>query len=370
MSEYNPMEELGLTHDKLLICSTRGFLVQNDVTRDICERFIDKGDRFYDLISRFDDIVSYVLNREQDRPGNTSRIIAPYLRAYGATDYSMYSFCKQDIRLMPEAQRVIRYFQELLPSFIITMSFKHEIMALTEALGIPPEMINCSQLTLDDADFTRQESRSLKECSNKLSALPLSKHSYKVGDPMAADKKDIDLINTVDEMLHNAKMGSGTESILKNMSVIGANEKTYWVLDMRNRTHIDLCGLAYIGGDNTDFQAMDIIRDGHGLSMSFNGSEIATHGANIAVISRDCTAAAVLVQEFYNEGIEAVYDLVANWDRESLRKRDCPDRNLMDYMLKINPKKLPEVYAVDRKNVEEIATKSDAYRKKLLRAYQ
>jgi energy-converting hydrogenase A subunit R len=115
-----------------------------------------------------------------------------------------------------------------------------------------------------------------------------------------------------------------------------------------------------------DYQAMDLVCDSGGLAMSFNGSEFAVHGCNIAVLSRDCTVAAVLVQEFYNEGIEAVFDLVGNWNRETLKKADCPDRCLMDAMIAANPKKLPEVYIINNSNVKDIAEKSNAYRKKLL----
>ena len=73
-----------------------------------------------------------------------------------------------------------------------------------------------------------------------------------------------------------------------------------------------------------------------------------------------------MVAEFYNEGIEAVFDLISNWDRETLRKRDCPDRRLMNAMLAANPRKLPEAHIVDQDNVTEIAEKSDKYRTKLL----
>jgi predicted HAD superfamily phosphohydrolase len=101
--------------------------------------------------------------------------------------------------------------------------------------------------------------------------------------------------------------------------------------------------------------------------MSFNGCDFAVRKSNVAVMSRDCTVAAVLVQEFYNEGIEAVFDLIENWDRETLKKKDFPDPYLMSAMLESNPKKLPEVHIVNRDNMDEIAKKSDRYRKKILR---
>lgn len=65
-------------------------------------------------------------------------------------------------------------------------------------------------------------------------------------------------------------------------------------------------------------------------------------------------------------GIEAILDLAANWERPYLKRCEFPDRNLLDRMLAAHLRKLPEVYAVDKRNVDEIATKSAEYRKKII----
>ena len=111
---------------------------------------------------------------------------------------------------------------------------------------------------------------------------------------------------------------------------------------------------------------MELVNESGGLALSFNGEDFAVRGSNVAVLSNDCTVAAVILQAFYNEGIEAVLELAGSWDRRSLKELDFPDRYLMDAMLAANPKKLPEVYAIDRKNVDEISKKSAAYRRKML----
>jgi hypothetical protein len=70
MAEYDPMEELGFVHDKQLVCSSLGFLQMNNSTRDICKKFIKNGEKLYDLVSRYEDVVSYVLNRDENRSSN------------------------------------------------------------------------------------------------------------------------------------------------------------------------------------------------------------------------------------------------------------------------------------------------------------
>jgi energy-converting hydrogenase A subunit R len=368
MAEYDPMEELGFIHDKQLVCSCLGFLHTNNSTRDLCSKFIRNGDKFYDLIARYEDVSSYVLNRKDNRSGNTMRALTPFLKAFGATDYAMLQCCKESLRLMPEAKKVMNYLTDVLPTFVSTSSYEHQVMALCEALELPISICDYSTVDMDSYDMSRSEGRSIRDFASRIDALKVPRSEYRLNTPVSLDKDETKLIEVMDDIFDNKIKELTCNSLMTGMKSVGANEKAYALLDIRKRTMIDFDGTAYIGGDLMDYQAMDLIRDGSGLSLAFNGSEFAVHGSNIAVISRDCTVAAVLVEEFYNQGIEAVYDLVSNWDRASLKKMDCPDKALMDTMLAANPRKLPEVYIVNRSNVTEIALKSDAYRKKLLRS--
>lgn len=365
MGEYDGLDELGLTHDKQLICGCKGFLQTNDSTRDLCGRFIQNGEKFYDLVTRYDDMVAYVLNRDGGRSGSTVKFVAPFLKAFGATDYTLHQCCDSSLRVMPEAGKVMRYLMNLLPTFISTSSYEHNVMALCDRIGMSRELADCSQVSLDDYDLSRQEGRTLREFASQITSLRLPRHEYELNVPLEMEECEIALITAMDRIFDDKIGKMDANRIMTEMKSVGANEKAYTVLDIRKRTLIDLEGTAYIGGDMIDYPALDLVKDGGGLSIAFNGSEFAVHGCNIAVMSRDCTVAAVLVQEFYNEGTEAALDLANNWDRKTLEKRDCPDRHLMDAMLLANPRKLPEVHVIDRSNVTEIGKKSDRYRKKL-----
>lgn len=365
MAAYDPMEELGFIHDKQLICSCIGFLQTNNSTRDICTKYIRDGDRFYDLVSRYEEIVSYVLNRD-GRSGNVMREIPPFLKAFGATDYGVLQTCKESLRLMPQAEHVMNYLTDTLPTFVLTTQYEHQVLALSDALDLPVSVFKNSTLCLDDYDMKRPEGRSIREYAGTITALRMPRNIYRLNTPVAMDADDSKMITILDNIMDSKLKNTESGSLMDASLPLGSNEKAYSLLDIRKRTMIDFDGTAYIGGDMNDYQAMDLVRDGSGLALSFNGSEFAVHGCNVAVMSRDCTAAAVLVAEFYNEGIEAVFDLISNWDRETLRKRDCPDRRLMNAMLAANPRKLPEAHIVDQDNVTEIAEKSDKYRTKLL----
>ncbi|MEA4976973.1 MAG: hypothetical protein VB016_00230 [Methanomassiliicoccaceae archaeon] len=366
MGEFDTLDDLGFINDKQFVCSCWGFLTRNNGTRDICERFIRNGGHFYDVVSRYDSLCAYVLNRDDSRSGNTMKMIAPFLKAFGATDLQIYGASADSLDLMPGAGQVMRYALNVMPTFITTSLYEHDVMNVCEGLDIPMGNISYTELSLDGHEITRQEGRSLREAASDIASLKIPKMEYKLNVPMELAADDVKILKKLDEVVADMVPMQSSGSIMRSMNSIGSNEKAYTLLEIRRKTSVDLDGTAYIGSDTSDYQAMELVNESGGLALSFNGEDFAVRGSNVAVLSNDCTVAAVLLQAFYNEGIEAVMDLADNWNRKSLKSWDFPDRYLMDAMLAANPKKLPDVYVVNRKNVDEISKKSVDYRKRIL----
>lgn len=366
MSEFDTLDDLGFINDKQFVCSCWGFLTRNNGTRDICERFVRNGGHFFDVISRYDSLCAYVLNRDESRSGSTMKIIAPFLKAFGATDMLLHSTSAESLDLMPGSGQVMRYALNVMPTFITTGLYEHDVMNICNGLDIPMGNISYTELGLDGNEMTRQESRSLRDAAAEIASLRIPKTEYRLNVPMELDPYDVKILKKLDEVTADMIPMQSSGSIMRSMASIGSNEKAYTLLEIRRKTSIDLDGTVYIGSDTSDYQAMELVNESGGLALSFNGEDFAVRGSNVAVLSNDCTVAAVLLQAFYDRGIEAVLELAQNWDRESLKALEFPDRHLMDSMLAANPKKLPEVYAVNRKNVNEIAEKSSEYRKKIL----
>ncbi|MDR0509378.1 MAG: hypothetical protein LBG63_06140, partial [Candidatus Methanoplasma sp.] len=314
-----------------------------------------------------DDVVSYVLNRSEGRSGNTVRFIAPFLKAFGMTDYAAMEYSGRCLKLMPEAKRVMRHLMDTLPTFITTSSYEHAVLNLCNELDVPRAVVDCTDVAFDNYDMSRQEAKAIREMAGIITNLKMPRQEYELNVPVKLHQDEVNMVMTLDEIFNERFRDMPASEMMRQFRPVGANEKAYFLIELRKRTQIDFEGTAFIGGDITDIHALDTVKDRGGLAMSFNGCGFAVRKSNIAVISRDCTAAAVLVQEFYNEGIEAVLDLVERWDRETLEKKDFPDPYLMSAMLASNPKKLPEVHIVNKDNVDEIAKKSAEYRKKLFR---
>ncbi|MCQ2079584.1 MAG: hypothetical protein MJZ38_06000 [archaeon] len=371
MDEVNPMAEMGFVHDKQVIVEAQGFLTPSNTIRDLAVEFIENGGKVYDLIDRYDNVVTYVLNRDNlGNDSDSSKLIAPFLKASGASDYTVQKFYSERLPLLPGAKDVMEYFLNTQPTFVDSRMYYHAALALCEKLNIPPEMVTSTNLELDPVELPYRTRMEVQAMAREISKLKISKTKYELNVPIGLDDDEVAMINTLDDIFLKRLQKNECMEILQTMSTIGPNEKAYGLLDIRKNTQVDLDGTVYIGGELIDFQVMDLVKDGNGLSMSFNGTEFAVHGCNVAVLSEDCTVSAVLVAKFYDTGIQGVFDLIENWNRKYLEKTDFPDRNLLNEMLRRHPRKLPEVYRVTRDNVDEIAAKSDAFRNKLFKKYR
>ena len=365
--EYNPMEELGLTEDKQLIMSCDGILSSNDYARDLCARSIRNGARFFDIISRYEDLSTYAVERDESKMHQTMKMIVPFLKAFGMTDHFAYEFAKEDLKVMPGAASTANYLRNLLPTFVATSSLEHHMMALCDSIDFPIENTTCTKAEFDETENDKMEDRRLREIANTISSLRLPKTLYTVTEAEFLDDDDAKILSELDDIFNEQLPKMEAWKACKDLLAIGANEKAYALLEIRRKTEIEFNSTAFIGSGINDFQALDLIRDSEGLAIAFNGSEYAVRGCNIAVMSSDTIVLDVLIGEFYNEGIQAVYDMADNWNYDYLRTCKCSDRNLMDRMLDTFPRKLPVVKRVGRRNVKAVIEESDAYRRKLKR---
>lgn len=363
--EYDHMAELGLTEDKQLICSDVGFITRNDPLRDLCCRFVRDGGKIYDVLSRYDMLISYALSRDDGNCGSVGRLLVPILKACGVTDKSAYDVCAESLRLMKGVDVTYRYLGSQLPTFFCTETYEHQMLGLAEKLDIPLHSISCNMFSFDELELPKPEARAIREALPHIASCMISQESYITGEAKYLTREDSILIDTVDAKL--VKLLAKTEimeAVRKTLKVSG-NEKAYGILELCRKNEIAMSETAVIGCRNSDFPSMDIVRDSSGLALAFNASEYAVRGANVAVISDRPIVAAVLVNEFYNGGIESVHEMIKNWDIEKLKERPCADRNLVNELIAEFPSGLPEVFWITKKNLKKVIQKSNEFRKKL-----
>lgn len=364
--EFDPTVELGLPPDRYMICTCWGFLTKNNDIRDLCGKFIKDGEHFFDVVERYDRLTAYVLNRDENTAGSYYKWCVPFLKANGATDHLLYKYSKESLELMPNARRTITYISNLLPSYITTSVFEHGMMEIQERLGNPLCQISDTKLCIDQCMMGRSEARGLKDVADSISSLKIPGDFYELNVPTELKPEDVEIIRYLDTVFPGKISDAGAMGLMESTDAMTSHRKAYRMLDIRRLTAIDLDSTMYIGSSATDFQPMNLVYEAGGLSMAFNGEEFAVRGSNIAVLSEDTTTASIFASVFADKGSLTAYETAENWSRDYLRKMDFPDQNLLDTFLREHGDALPEVYAIDESNVDEVSKRSDLFRKNVL----
>lgn len=358
MAEYDHMAELGLTEDKQLICTDVGFITRNDPLRDLCQDFVRNGGRLYDILARYDLVTSYALSRGDANCGTAAKRLVPILMANGITDGAAYDVCSKRLEFMPGAEKAFGYLSRQLPTYICTETYEHQMMLLAEKLDLPMENISCNGFSFEDFELSKPDARKIRDLLSQLGNMRISDEHYTVSERKYLTVEDNEMVNILDRDLIKAiDKVEMMDSVRKELKVAG-NEKAYAVLELCRKNEIPVSETAFVGTRDSDFAAMDIVRDSTGLALAFCATEYAVRGCNVAVLSDRPIVAAVLVNEFYDGGIESVREMIDHWSPEQLESWPCADRHLMNEMLAQFPKGLPEVYNVDRNNLKEITAKS------------
>ncbi len=341
--ECNPTEDLGFREEKQLICGCDGIVTSNNFSRELCKNLIRNGDNFFDVIQRYEEISYFALNRSDGRLQPATKMLIPFLKAHGITDYFAKEFAKKNLELMPGAKESFQHIFSTLPLMISTSTFEHNVMALSEKLGLMIFNFSYSRADFDSFEFTREESKKLREIAGTISSLKVPNTRYTFEEGEVVSDKDAQIIEVLDDLFLGEIPKMNIEEKYDSVFSISTSEKAYTLQHLRNAMNIDYSDTVYVGNKHSDSVAMEFVHDSDGLSMSFNGSEYAVRSSNIAIMSPDTTVIAILATEFYDHGIESVYDMVENWDRKSLQNRPFVCRNLMDKFLSEHPKKLPKV---------------------------
>lgn len=364
--EYDHMAELGLMEETQFICSDHGFMTRSNPIKDLCARFVSNGGRFYEVMSRYEDILVFALGKDNVDPGSVNIWMVPFLKAGGVTDESAHSFCKASLQMMPDAGTVFRYIQSQMPAFISSGSYEHHLMGMADEEGIPLTNVSCNTFSFDSIKVSRPDAKVLRSIVDSTTSTRLQDEMYSVTQSEYLNKYDSKLVDALDDRFMKVVSKMEFYPDLKKHVTIAGNEKAYSVLELCRKKEIQVSSTIIVGGDNSDYPAMDLVRDSNGLSISFIGSEYAVRGSNVAILDGHPITVAVLSMEFYNGGIESVYDMIEHWSVEDLRRRPCADRNLMNRFLVQFQNGLPEVHRVDESNRKEITIRSNSLRKRIL----
>jgi energy-converting hydrogenase A subunit R len=347
---------------RIFVTDCEGPVSKNDNAYELTSHFIPNGDKFFSVVSRYDDALADIIKKRGYKAGNTLKLILPFLKAYGVTNQKMIDFAAKDIMLLPGARDTMQFVQEIMPSFIVSTSYEQYVSALCNAIDFPHENTYSTQVDIDKHQISKEEVRTLRQLTKEIAAMhgfeiPRNANSLEHFSPY--DRATIKRLN---DIFWNKIPKMPISKMFGEVNPVGGEEKAKAINVIVAETGSSVSSVMYVGDSITDVECFRSVRDGDGLTISFNGNEYAVREAEIAAISENTTVTSILADVFAKHGREKVLQLAQEWSLSTLKRFEVNPTLLMNVQ-ELYPLKLPRVEAITKDNRDRLAEESVAFRK-------
>jgi len=344
----------------VFITDCEGPISKNDNAFEVAREFIPHGERLFKQLSRYDDVLSYVLKRPGYDAGNTLKLIIPFLRSYEATDKKIRTFSERNITLMRGAKDTLQYLKAGIPSFIISTSYHHYVEALCIVLRFPFENTYCTELTIDAINLNEKEKSAIKRLGQEICEMPPLKTPSSPRSLKDFSHKERQAIERLDSIFLEEIAQMESIDMLRSIQVMGGSQKAAAVKQIVTRTHSRISNVVFVGDSITDVEALRLVREGRGLAVSYNGNTYAVKEADLAILSENTLVIAAIAQAFRKMGRDDFLKIA----------EDLPNLNPEEYGInrQLTKKLRPLIHAstiqrTTSKNIRELAQRSSSFRK-------
>jgi energy-converting hydrogenase A subunit R len=347
---------------RVFVSDCEGPISINDNAFELAKSFMDKGDQFFSLISKYDDVLVDIIKKPDYEAGDTLRLILPFLKAYGATDKNIKKFSSKKILLVPGAKDMLAFIRGLMPSFIVSTSYEHYITALCKLTNFPFENTYCTRLKMDKYQIPEEETQRLKELAKEIATLPMidiPKNANTINEFSSIDQKTV---RRLDEIFWEEFCNMESGRMLLEVNPVGGKEKAKAVQNIVEMLGCNLDQVMYVGDSITDVQALKLVKKNGGLAVSFNGNGYSIKESNVAFLSKDATVISVLAEVFNKKGKRRATGLVRCWDIVGLEKY-CVSEELRNRMSSLFGRIFPKFEIVKPDSIEQLICESSVFRK-------
>lgn len=302
-----------------------GPITLDDNAFELASTFLPGGARAFTLLSRYDDILAELMERPDYRAGSTLKLILPFFLAFGLDQETMEDLSK-DIKFVPDAVETIEKIQRLMPVFIISTSYKPYVRAVGDLLGLPQGNTYSTEVDLGRYSLRRSEKERLKGLYSEILSLPMIEVPAEPGAGLPSQPRQV--IAQLDRIFQEiAAMEIGR--VFREVEPRGGEGKAEAVLDSLERTGGGLDGVIYVGDSITDVAALELVREGGGLAVAFNGNRYAIRAAEVACLSRSARPLRRIAEIFRDEGKRGVLEPAREGELEGVTAVDAADEALI-----------------------------------------
>ncbi len=337
-----------------------GPISKNDNALELTAHFLPAGDTFFAQLSKYDDYLADLAKRPGYKAGDTLKLIVPFLKAYGATNRNIEEFSLGNILLMPGAKQALQYISKLMPTFIISTSYQLYIRSLCNFLDFPEQQVFSTELDIDRYELKPAEIKRLKQLREEIAALPLIELSPEAEylDELPVESQRT--IQRLDQIFWKEIPAMESGKMLTEINPVGGREKAAAIASVLRESRGEPQDVIYLGDSITDVQAFQMVREGGGLAVCFNGNGYALRAAEIACLSGHSTILCVLAELFCHGSKQMVLEVAADWSLSRLQQSQV-NISLVEELS--GPSLFPEVEIISEENREELIKRSESFRK-------
>jgi energy-converting hydrogenase A subunit R len=314
---------------RIFITDCEGPISKNDNAMELAAHFIPDGEGVFSRLSRYDDFLAYVEQRPGYKAGDTLRLILPFLKAFDATDKGIEEYSRATILLMPGAKATLAFVRKRMPAFIISTSYEPYIRALCEVIDFPFEATYCTVLVLDRYQLPKEEAAYLRQVAGEIARMPLIEWGEGARGIAAVSDAGRKAVRRLNQIFWEEMVGMQINRVLAEVDPIGGEAKAAAVRAILQRTGADVSEVMYVGDSITDLKALQLVKGGGGLAVSFNGNAYAIQGAQVACVARDTGIISICAQLFAAGGRSGVIARLPQWGEDILQSAGVEEEELV-----------------------------------------
>jgi energy-converting hydrogenase A subunit R len=298
---------------RIYVTDCEGPLSCNDNAQELAAHFIPGGTGFFARLSRYDDFLADVVHRPGYNAGDTLRLLAPFLVAYGATDQAVEQYSADNVVLVPGTERMLPALQQLLPAFIISTSYTPYIRALCHLTGFPFENCRCTAISLDAWTLGADEVALLRESAARIAARPVITIPPGAASVVDLSSQDAATVAEMDRLFWDELQSTESARLMESVRPIGGEMKLAALEEIVAQMGCAGPDVMYVGDSITDAPALAAVRSWGGVALSFNGNGYALAAAQFAVAAADASPALALAHAFAAGGVHGVRTTARAW---------------------------------------------------------
>lgn len=238
---------------------------------------IPDGHRLFEVISRYDDLLT-LEGREDYEPGDTLRLIVPFLVRHGITAEDIKRISDTAGLVSGAADLMARLGSEGWEVYVVSTSYEQHATNIGGKLGLPLAAIHCTRIA-----FERLRARLTQEHLRQVAAMETTILRDLYSDELSSGTKD----ELIQKQLDRFYWGSGLAEALalpgEAVTVVGGRRKAWAMEAVARARGSSLRQAAFVGDSITDIQGARLIDSLGGLAIAFNGNAFILPHVTVAV---------------------------------------------------------------------------------------